>query len=275
MKFTKQLLASQPDLYHLATHAAFLDAAAKGTVPKATLGRWLANDRLYIHAYVKGAGRLLDLLDLPDLVNPDGPAATEERLLQWLVDALVNVRREEKFFVDVAAKFGIDVNLPALDSSSQGGLRVRSEEKIAGLRAFEKLFSRIGTGTTPPPTAAGVRRQDEPRQTLLPWLAPAVLFWATEKCYLEAWSGAKAAQEEGRDPAADADGGALRSEFIDNWSSAEFRDFVDQLGDIIDDGVEEAIRRHGVETLRDQEWTSETWKEVLVAEKDFWPQETE
>src|SRR3569833_3331451 len=57
--FTEQLLSSNPDGWKAATQSPFLRAAASGTLSKKNLGAWLANDRLYIHAYVIAAGRLL------------------------------------------------------------------------------------------------------------------------------------------------------------------------------------------------------------------------
>ncbi|KAK1717461.1 hypothetical protein CaCOL14_004311 [Colletotrichum acutatum] len=297
MNFTTNLLTSHKTLYRASTTATFLAAAARGQVPKPILGRWLANDRLYIHAYIKGAGRFLALLDLPDVVESssrhdvsghdagDDTSAPEtkpvtERLLSWLIDALVNVRREEKFFIDVAARFGIDVNLPtgstpASESGSRSDRRVKDEDKNAGLLAFERLFTSIATTL--------------PHGVLLPWLAPAVLFWATEKCYLEAWSGAKdmlpssgsatsASGTSGQDTDTntDLDGGALRTEFIPNWSSPAFRAFVDELAAIIDDGVDDAVRLHGEEAVRDElDRAQRTWREVLLAENDFWPGEME
>ncbi|KAJ3947057.1 uncharacterized protein N0V96_003442 [Colletotrichum fioriniae] len=258
MTFTTNLLTTHKALYHASTTSAFLAAAALGQVPKPILGRWLANDRLYIHAYIKGAGRFLALLDLPDVVESasrhdnsghdagsatavteDGAAdrattTVTERLLHWLIDALVNVRREEKFFIDVAARFGINVNLPAEPTSQSGSStnrRVSNENKNAGLLAFERLFTSINT--TPP--RGGL---------LLPWLAPAVLFWATEKCYLEA--------------------------------CLAFRTFVDELASIIDDGVDEAVQRHGEEAVRNElDQAMVMWERVLLAENDFWPREME
>ncbi|KAK1718427.1 hypothetical protein BDP67DRAFT_394963 [Colletotrichum lupini] len=279
MNFTSTLLTSHETLYRASTTATFLSAAARGKVPKPVLGRWLANDRLYIHAYIKGAGRFLALLDLPDVVesSPNRATATvTERLLNWLIDALVNVRREERFFIDVAARFGIDVNLPTAPTSEGGSSahrRVKDEDKNAGLLAFERLFASIAT--------------TRPRGVLLPWLAPAVLFWATEKCYLEAWSGARdmlpssvsatsASGTSGKDTASDSDGGALRTEFIPNWSSPAFRAFVDELAAIVDDGVDEAVRLHGEEAVGDEiDQARHMWREVLLAENDFWPEEME
>ncbi|TQN75346.1 hypothetical protein CSHISOI_00074 [Colletotrichum shisoi] len=234
MSLTQDLLASDPASYVRATQSRFLNAAAEGTIPKDVLGRWLANDRLYIHAYIKGVGRLLDALDLPDIASTIAAAAAvssvPERLLQWLIDALVNVRREERFFVDTAARFGIEVNLPV----SERGV-VAPEEKLDGLRRFEKLFGGLSKGSQP-----------------LRWLEGAL--------------------DQSADGSRDADGGALRREFIPNWSSEEFKAFVDELGAIIDQGFEEAVKKgeEGVEgSLRERAlWV---WGEVVLAEEAFWP----
>ncbi|KAJ5577588.1 heme oxygenase-like multi-helical [Penicillium hispanicum] len=97
------------------------------------------------------------------------------------------------------------------------------------------------------------------------------VLWATEVCYLRAWRYAAAfLAEEGRGvEGEDADGGALREKFIPNWSSAEFEQFVNQIGDVLDTmagnikGVDEA------ECVRGQclEW----WRQVVWLEEQFWP----
>ncbi|KAK2002690.1 heme oxygenase-like protein [Colletotrichum falcatum] len=250
MSLVQHLLASDPESYARATQSRFLSAAAKGAMPRDVLGRWLANDRLYIHAYIKGVGRLLDALDLPDLASTTAEPPVTERLLQWLVDALVNVRREEKFFVETAARFDIEVNLPA----SRAGV-VEQDSKLDGLKRFERLFGRLSKGPQP-----------------LGWLEGAILLYATEKCYLDAWSGARDGLEASADGSRDADGGALRREFIPNWSSDAFRAFVDELGAIIDQGYEDAVKKGelGVEN-RLQQRALGVWREVMLAEETFWP----
>ncbi|GJN70679.1 hypothetical protein VFPFJ_08814 [Purpureocillium lilacinum] len=261
-RLTEALIASDPDGFQRATQSPFLRNAARGAVPKDVLGRWLANDRLYIHGYIRGIGRLLSFLALPQTVPERSAASGAEdddedretpatRLLAWMIDALVNIRREERFFVDTAHDFGIVVNLPA---SAEG--RVPDEAKIEGLRRFEALFAGLGPG----------------RGDVLPWLECAVVFYGTEKCYLDAWSYAKSLLQEGADPAADADGGALRKEFIPNWTSEEFIEFVDELGDLINEAVEIEIRQRGEGAKQEiLERSLAKWRELLAAEQAFWP----
>lgn len=53
------------------------------------------------------------------------------RLADMLVDSLVNIRRELKFFEDVAARYGMDINV--------------TEEHVSdGVRLYRELFSAVG-----------------------------------------------------------------------------------------------------------------------------------
>lgn len=75
---------------------------------------------------------------------------------------------------------------------------------------------------------------------------------------------------------ADEDGGALRREFIPNWSSVEFARFVDQLGEIIDSAVQREMalwQNEGEEAIKGEllDRALAKWREVLAAEKAFWP----
>ncbi|KAH8168797.1 hypothetical protein LIA77_10923 [Sarocladium implicatum] len=270
LSFTKSLLKSQPANFRAATQAPFLKQGAQGTLSKEVLGRWLGNDRLYIHAYIRGIGRVLSTLKLPATVGDkkkkkkngvegeeedeeeEQPPTREERLLDWTVSALVNIRREEKFFVDTAAKFGIAIDLPADERGN-----VFADAKLDGLRAYESLFDSIGTGPVISP----------------PWVEAAIIFWGTEKCYLEAWRWAKSHLDASKDGSEDLDGGALRNEFIPNWTSPEFEKFVDEIGRLIDDVVAEQIKISGVKVVQDLvKYFGERWTELLKAEEKFWPE---
>ncbi|KAI9705611.1 MAG: hypothetical protein M1836_006367 [Candelina mexicana] len=249
--FTQALVASDPAGFQRATQSPFLRRAAQGTLSKEVLGRWLANDRLYIHGYLRAAGRLLSFLRLPQVV----PAALAElhadpasKLLAWTIDDLINIQQEERFFVDTATRYGINMNLPT-DEHGQ----VPVSAKMPGLRQFEALFD-------------GLQPGDE---GLLPWIEGAVMFYGTEKCYLEAWMWAKSQVDDtDKDGADDKDGGAVRREFIADWTSPEFVAFVKRLADIIDaavqtqeDDAKEALLQRGLVK----------WREILAAEEAFWP----
>ncbi|KAM5347807.1 hypothetical protein ACJ41O_007631 [Fusarium nematophilum] len=247
---TRQLLSSDEAAYKRATQSEFLRLAANGKASKEILGRWLANDRLYIHSYIRGVGRWMSFLEYPDVVRRGEDPGATTRILDWVVGALVNIRREEKFFVDTAAQYGIEINL-----ETQADGRVASSTKLDGLRRWEALFHSVSPG-----------------DDVFPWLEAAVVYWGTEKCYLDAWSWAKAQLTVQEDPSKDADGGALRKEFIDNWTSQEFVEFVDDLGRIIDEAVAKAVEQKG-EDIKAQLFkrASVKWRDVLLAEEAFWP----
>ncbi|KUI61517.1 hypothetical protein VP1G_08697 [Cytospora mali] len=261
---TSHLLGVDTPTYTAATEAPFLTAAGEGRLNKDVLGKWLANDRLYIHAYIKAVGRTLSIIDLPQ-TTPEAAteAASETQLVDWLFATLTALRREERLFIDVARKYAIAIDLETM-ATTEGGRDVRrvpGTAKLPGLVMFEKLF-----GSLHP--AASVDR------TLpLPWLEAAVVFWGTEKVYSDAWAWAKSKQAGVAEGAEDADGGALRKEFIPNWGNSEFTAFVDQLGGIIDGAVEETLSVGGGDVKASLiERTEKVWKEVVAAEKAFWPE---
>lgn len=246
---TQELLGSDKAAYEQATQAPFLLAAAKGQLPKDVLGKWLANDRMYIHNYIRGAGRMLATYELP--VTAHHQKQPIFAIVDWLIEALANVRREEHFFIEVARKYNITVDLPVDEHG-----KIVDKDKLEGLVKFEKLFVDI----------------ERRRETPLPWLEDAIVFWATEKAYLDAWSWAKSKQDGG-DAGSDADGGALREEFIPNWSSPGFATFVDKLSSIIDKAASEEVSKNGEKVkLELFERAKEKWMKVLNAEKLFWPQ---
>ncbi|KFH41030.1 hypothetical protein ACRE_082570 [Hapsidospora chrysogenum ATCC 11550] len=250
---TKQLLESDKDGFQRATQSPFLAAAARGKVSRTVLGEWLANDRMYLHSYISGAGRILATHHLP--VNSAlASASGVVSFIDWLIEGIANVRREERLFIDTAARYGIGVDLPTSPDGT-----VADGAKLEGLRRFEKIFA--SRGETPH------------KGDILPWLEDAVVYWATEKCYLDAWSWAgKQAAGAGGDITADEDGGALRTEFIPNWSSQEFFDFVDRLGVIIDDAVNEMVKAGGDQVRSELVSRAQgKWKDVLAAEEAFWP----
>ncbi|KAF2680199.1 heme oxygenase-like protein [Lentithecium fluviatile CBS 122367] len=251
---TSHLLSTNADQFARATQSAFLSRAAHGTLSKPTISHWLANDRLYMLGYIRLSGHLLRILQLPFKPTPSKAAGdVEVRLLDWLVDALVNIRREERFFMGVAERYGLDVDLTEDD-----GETVKNESKVKGLKRFEELFASLTTGQS--------------SEKVLPWLEGAVLYWATEKVYFEAWSWAKE-QAEGaeQDMDKDEDGGAMRREFIPNWTNEEFIKFVDTLEGILNDGVQQAIRSdEGLEKGVVQR-AEKVWGRLLDAEEAFWP----
>ncbi|KAK3988491.1 hypothetical protein QBC44DRAFT_329139 [Cladorrhinum sp. PSN332] len=265
---TNHLLSTNSSLFTSATQHPFLLAAAHGTLPKETLSRWLANDRLYIHSYIRAAGKLLESIELPIELHLSETDNFETQLVDWLIEALVAVRREERMFLDVAERYGLSLGLGSSEIKTAG-----EAGKLPGLVIIQQAFRDIAS-------AGGVSLRavegNEPRR--LAWLEGAVTFWGTERCYLDAWSWAKANEPESKDVRDDADGGALRKEFIPNWSSEGFREFVEGLGRLIDEAVGKELERVEGDEERESvkgeilERVEEKWKTLLEGERAFWPE---
>ncbi|KAL1608078.1 hypothetical protein SLS60_003017 [Paraconiothyrium brasiliense] len=252
---TSHLLSLNQDQFTRATQSRFLAQAASGTLSKPLISHWLANDRLYMQGYIRLTGELLRIIKMPSKPTPSKSAGSVDvRLVDWLVDALVNIRREERFFMDVAERYDLDVDLTENNDES-----IKEDKKIEGLRRFEKLFDTLTTGQS--------------TELVLPWLEGVVLFWATEKVYFEAWSWAKK-QAEGSTQnhyESDADKGAMRKEFIPNWTNDEFINFVETLEKILNDGVQGAMHGDGGVGKQIEERAELVWKHLLDAEEAFWP----
>jgi len=254
---TTHLLSLLSSDFRTATQTPFLEKAGKGTLSKEVLQKWLAQDRLYAQAYIRFASLLLANVPMSAAVKPD---SINEQLVDVLIDSITNVRRELKFFEDVAGRYG---------------LKLEAEEVSEGVKRYRDLFFSVGEG---------IERHE---QGIISGL---VVLWGTEKCYLEAWRYAasqnpaykpssatmgEGGENEGQE---DADGGALRREFIPNWTSSEFALFVDRIGWFVDELWKEdsgfvgrnigVVGKPGPMLKRDLEGL---WRELLDVERVFWP----
>jgi len=275
---TKHLLSTQKDLYASATQHPFLLAGAEGRLPKDLLTRWLANDRLYIHSYIRAAATLLASIDLPTEL-PGCQDAAETQLADWLVEALVGIRKEERFFIDVASRYGLGIEFAVpFPPAAARHTAAFDTALLPGLALMQGIFSTMHLSLPAMTTTLAATPTPAP---ILPWLEGALTFWGTERCYLDAWSWArdKAAESSAGGGAVeneDADGGALRKEFIPNWSSPEFAKFVDRLGKLIDNAVDGVLAGKEGEELESTKAAllgrvEPKWRTLLEAESQFWP----
>ena len=164
------------------------------------------------------------------------PSSGRESSFEWraadiLIDALVNIKRELKLFEDTAAAEGW------LDEICNVTANVQT-------RAYQDLFA----GAVVPSR---------------PLVVSLVVLWATEECYLRSWRFAWTKMDQAL-TAKEKD--VMQRVFIPNWSSPEFEAFVRRLGALVNKfggGLEED----------GWEWTEceEAWRQVLWAEKGFWP----
>jgi thiaminase len=224
-KLTTHLLAHAPEAFTSATQHPWLHLAGTNALSRPSLLAWLTQDRLYALNYPTFIGSLLSKVHLSS-------AARRIETLEWricslLIESLTNIRRELQMFEDV---------LKEEFDWQEGGEVARQET-----RAYADVFA----GATR--SAAGL-------------LEGMVVLWATEKCYLEAWKFA-------RDQVSKDDSGedVLRKTLIPNWTCAEFEEFVDTIGGLVDElGVNASMEEWGK--------AEDAWRQVLWAEEKFWPE---
>ncbi|KAL2067209.1 hypothetical protein VTL71DRAFT_1633 [Oculimacula yallundae] len=236
-QLTSHLLALDPSSFKEATQTPFLRAAGAGTLSKDILQTWLSQDRLYAQAYVRFAAMLLANVKLNGTV--DG-SRFEERLLDLILSSINNVRRELKFFEDVASRYDLDISSTGANVST-------------GVNMYQELFSEVGEAV---------------EKGNMGMLEGMVLLWGTEICYLTAWRYASSCSHDSLvEVERCADGGALRKEFIPNWTSDDFAAFVDEIA-----GFADALWGMEIEDYGEKLKIIESiWKRVLDVEKEFWP----
>jgi thiaminase len=264
---TTHLLSISIPQFKRTTTAPFLARAAQGQLPKPLIAEWLANDRLYIQGYVSLAENLVCIIEQTSTATRATATTVdiesiESRLLRWLDAAILNVKREFEWFDEMTAAYSLTAPAPS------------SSQKSLGVQRFEALFSQLSSS-----------RPNE----FLPWLEGAVCLFSTEKVYYEAWSWARkqdrrrsadgasrrsrsrSPNPETLDYSKDLDGGAMRKEFIPNWSNKNFMMFVETLERIINEGVGEAVGRDDKRWQEVKQRADAVWQATLDAEEAFWP----
>ncbi|KAI4599387.1 hypothetical protein KJ359_001829 [Pestalotiopsis sp. 9143b] len=251
---TSRLLAhpeQTPGAYERATQSPFLRLAGRGRLPRAALSQWLAQDRLYAQAYARFIGGLLSRVRLPVASGTNVKETIEWRVVQVLKASLEGILTELAFFEDAAGRYGLDLKAVPKEGVAQG--RGEGEDGFGPndtTAAYVDLFDSFGA-------EAGQQK------TVLDGL---VLLWATEKVYHEAWTYAREeGKKEGGEGGDDLDGGALRKEFIPNWTSDEFGAFVAEIEGCLN---EYAQVRGGADV---DDVALKVWTEVLRLEEGFWP----
>lgn len=283
---TTYLLTSYPHSLEAATITPFLRAAGCGELPAPALSQWLSQDRLYAQSYIRFAGQLLSKIRLPshnpNSAVPKAPTA-EHRAIDVLVEALVNVRRELNFFEEVALEYGLDLTaMPSEGTEKKGECRCGGGNGSEGCECEEKWRECVkerGCTTFFGPNMVTKGYMDmfmSAGSSGVTLLEGMVVLWASEVCYLRAWKYAKSVSGDGIGAASgsgdfsnDADGGALRAKFIPNWTNAEFEEFVNRIGDVVNELAGRIKGAEEGEYVRGKciEW----WRQVLRLEQEFWP----
>ncbi|KAI0898409.1 heme oxygenase-like protein [Annulohypoxylon nitens] len=257
-KMSEYLLSSPDisDLYQRATQSQFLSLAGEGQLSSDILSQWLSQDRLYAQAYVRFAGGLMSRVQLPTNVGDrDFTKTLEWRILSLIQTALAGVWRELQFFEETAKKYGLDLEAPG--PVAEGSNLSNKSDGFSSNKVTQDYINLFDSFTAQP--------RGDKSKTLLDGL---ILLWATEKVYLDSWTYAKRHAPGDADSKGDLDGGALRKEFIPNWTSDEFVAFVDECRECLDayaatqvEDTEEVIAAGSLVLF----------KKVLVLEESFWP----
>lgn len=215
-----------------ATNHPFLEAAATASLPVDKLKAWLGQDRLYQMAYVNFIASMLTMIGVP--AGSDRENSLEWRATDVLIDCLTNIRQEIKMFEDAAEGEGWLESICGVEPSVQ-------------TRAYQDLF-------------AGATAQGRPL------IVGLTVLWATEECYLRAWRFSLSKMRE-RAEVSEEEKDVMQRTFIPNWSSAEFEAFVRRLGGLVN-------RFAGYCEEGAYEWREceVVWRQVLWAEKNFWPE---
>ena len=285
---TTPLLRTTPALHRSATQCPFLRASGAGTLPKGTLSQWLAQDRVYAENYLVFIDGLLakvrrfgraeggptssiigdgggggDGGDGEEVVGTSrrgkekGEEGKVEKVIGMLEGARDNIEKELEFFAKTARGYGLDLSAKGVAGTEGFRARPATERYVRLFRSFEERGGEAG----------GKEEDGDGLASRI--LDGLVLLWATERCYLDAWSWAGSFYDrDAVDTGADLDGGALRKDFIPNWSSGEFRGFVEEAGRMADEWAGEVVGLVGDEG---REKYVEFWKEILEIERDFWP----
>lgn len=258
LSISEYLLSSPEttDLYERATQSQFLILAGRSQLPPEVLNQWLSQDRLYAQAYIRFVGGLISRVQLPSKVTDQEVSKTLQwRILSLLQNALAGIMRELQFFEETARKYGLDLEAPG--PVAEGGNLSNKSAVFAPNKATQNYIDLFDSFSAQP--------QGVLAKTLLDGL---VVLWTTEKVYLDSWTHAKQEASENVDTKGDLDGGALRKEFIPNWTSEEFQAFVKECQECLDayaafqDADTEEVIASGSMTI---------FKKVLVLEESFWP----
>ncbi|KAJ4400319.1 hypothetical protein N0V91_008778 [Didymella pomorum] len=262
---TTHLLSLSISQLKRTTTAPFLARAAQGQLPKPLIAEWLANDRLYIQGYISLAENLVRIIEQTSSATRATATTVDvdsisSRLLRWLDAAILNVKREFEWFDEMCKVYNLTAPAPTLSSKS------------LGVQRFEALFHQLSSSRP---------------SSFLPWLEGAVCLFSTEKVYYEAWSWARkqdrrrsadggrsrsrSPNPETMDYSRDLDGGAMRKEFIPNWSNKNFMMFVETLERIINEGVGEAVGKDDRRWREVKQRADAVWQATLDAEEAFWP----
>ena len=168
------------------------------------------------------------------------------RRLRLLSSATANITREMAFFEDVAKRNHLSVDQAPMKSTDGDGLLGMLAPVTQGYIDYMSNVAAHGT-----------------------FEEAMVLLWSMEVLYLRAWRFAAKVRNEQREGEkavkgdANANVRAALDELIPNWTSKEFEDFVNQIGELVDE--------FGTTSSAEQvENYTNVWRRCLWFEDRFW-----
>ncbi|RVX68510.1 hypothetical protein B0A52_07934 [Exophiala mesophila] len=295
---TTILINNSPGQLQAATQHPFLRLAGLGQLPKHILSRWLSQDRLYAQAYIGFIGSLIARVVLPHPYVHDQSTSLRWRIVNMLSSAMTNIHRELNFFSTTARKYGLDLEMPApnspafeADSATMQYIELFRAfgsdpsmsllEGMIVLWATETVYLRAWTYAasfgTAPSTSEKHTINKPIANTNNESSTPATPFSAvTSSSNVDSegpipvhtdYPGSLPSSNRGsKQIGGDLDGGALRNEFIPNWTSPEFVEFVREIADLTD-----LLAQREDAVVRKLEVYKSVWRHILDIESRFWP----
>ncbi|CAE6467186.1 unnamed protein product [Rhizoctonia solani] len=216
--------------YIAATNHPFLKKAGEGTLSPETLAHWLYQDRIYAaHAYPRFVGLLIAKIpfETRDISSFRSDVTRAESTNRQILDCL------SFSLVNIVREV-------KFFETTAGSIDAQNSSEIESERAETRYYT-----------------AEMARVASLGTLEEGLVFlWAMEKMYLDSWTFASKQTRQERPKGLDA--------FITNWTSDEFKNFVDDLEKLVDLlGIEQ-----GSDNWRRAE---ATWNRVVELEEAFWP----
>ncbi|CAO3685458.1 unnamed protein product [Umbelopsis ramanniana] len=194
---TEHLLAVDPESYHAATHHRLLIEIGNLEVTPRHLSSWIVEDKFYTSGYIRMLETMLSRLPQRKVITKESVDPTDS-LHSLLSFAHENIIREANFFQDLLARYNI------------------VSDNVKDMRPLTKQYTDFQQKVA--------EESDEDLGEAL------VLLWAMERVFFDAWTHAKSLLMEQPPTGNGNESSHIKTirELVENWSSEEFKKFVDE-----------------------------------------------
>jgi thiaminase len=192
---TEYLLALDPESYHAATHHRLLIEIGNLEVTPQHLSSWIVEDKFYTSGYIRMLETMLSRFPQKK-VTAKGSVDPTDSLYSLLSFAHENIIREANFFQNLLARYNI------------------VSDNLKNMRPLTKQYTDFQQKVA--------EESDEHLGEAL------VLLWAMERVFFDAWSHAKSLLINHPPTGNESSHIKTIRELVENWSSEEFEQFVDE-----------------------------------------------